>query len=148
MIFSRGYSLHYCCFGNEFMIKSKICILEPRLGGDFCLYDVITHKGCLKTNKSYIAGTCVIDFYLLFYFLSSIFHVLITQKSPTVGMHSAILRNHLEFASTHFYTYVEWGCESQVSINNYTMSITRDQTRTIQLWVPHCNPLVRTPPIN
>ena len=34
-LFSRGYSFHLCCFGNYFLIKFKICILKPRLGGDF-----------------------------------------------------------------------------------------------------------------
>ena len=52
-LFTRGHSFHICCFGNYFLIKFKICILKPRLGGDFSSYDVVTHKGhSAKANFS------------------------------------------------------------------------------------------------
>ena len=35
VLFSCAYSFHFCCLGIKFTIKFKICILKPRLGGDF-----------------------------------------------------------------------------------------------------------------
>ena len=44
VLFSCGYSFHFCCFGNKYLAKFKICILKLTVGGDFNFSDVIVQK--------------------------------------------------------------------------------------------------------